>query len=106
MQIDLVLSSPLRRARETAELARVPVRITKTLNPEASPAELWKVLAKDPSERLLIVGHQPHLGSLIAFLLGASVDVDLKKGSLMRIDCEKQDSPKGTLKWFLIPRLL
>jgi phosphohistidine phosphatase len=106
LNVDLVLASPLRRARETAELVPGPLRITEALMPDTAPPALWKELREEPAESLILVGHQPQLGQFIAFLLGASVEVDLKKGALLRIDCNRSTTPQGTLKWFLIPRLV
>jgi phosphohistidine phosphatase len=106
--VDLVLSSPLVRARETAQIAAEIFEVsgiveTPALLPEAQPSALWKELQKLPeSHRVLLSGHEPAMSSLAAFLLDAHVEIDFKKGSLVRISVADR---KGILKWMLTPRL-
>jgi len=110
---DYVFSSPLLRARETAAVVKKLFGTkdfveTKSLLPAANPQAMWKELAalKD-AKQVLLAGHEPHLSNLIRFLLGAAVVVDLKKGALVRIDCEGLlGPPRGVLKWMLTPRLV
>ena len=110
---DQVFSSPLARAQQTAAVA---VKLfgtekaveSKSLLPAAKPQAIWKELAalRDVGQ-VLLAGHEPHLGHLIRFLLEAPVLVDLKKGALVRIDCESLlGPPRGVLKWMLTPRLV
>jgi phosphohistidine phosphatase len=108
----LILTSPLTRARETATIAAAvfgncPIAVTEHLRPEANPASIWReVCAKPKVSRVVLVGHEPHLSHLIAYLLDVSLSVDLKKGALVRIDSAERDTPpRGTLKWMFTPRL-
>ena len=100
----LILTSFLRRAQETAAVAAeifpdCPVLTTRRLLPSGSPAALWKEVCSCPEvSRVLLVGHSPHLEALIALLLQAPVAIDLKKGALVSIT-------GGTLQWMLTPRL-
>src|SRR6059036_2543094 len=71
--IDVVLTSPLPRARETAEAAARALGIDgprdfPALMPGADPARTAAELARKDWESVLLVGHQPHLGSLIGLL--------------------------------------
>jgi phosphohistidine phosphatase len=107
-----ILTSPLARAQETAAIAAgafpgSTLAITDHLRPEARPAAIWKEASRDPDiSRVVLVGHEPHLSHLIAYLLDVSLAIDLKKGALVRIDIEsREDPPRGTLKWILTPRL-
>jgi len=111
---ELILSSPLVRAKQTAAIAveelnyRESVAITPALEPETAPAVAWEEvrLHKDVKE-LMLVGHEPLFSQLFAHLLGApSLTVDFKKGALARIDLEAfGPRPKGVLRWLLPPRL-
>lgn len=110
----LILSSPLRRAVETAELAagllnaRTPILKTNALLPEAEPAEVWDEIRVHRDEgQLLLAGHLPVLSLAIAYLLGApSAQIEMGKGSLARVDLERFGSaPRGALRWLLPPGL-
>jgi len=109
---DLILTSPLRRALETAAIAAEvlgckTVVETRNLLPGASPELVWKEIGSDYKvESILLAGHQPHLGSLIGMLLEAPVIVDLKKGCLVRIATQgRLGPPRGVLKWMLPPKV-
>ena len=114
---DMVFTSPLRRARETAALAAEvfgtgkPVE-TKALTPEARPEAIWKEIVdlvskqKGAVDQIMLAGHEPHMSRLIVFLLEAAVVVDLKKGSLVRVSTPgKNGPPRGVLKWMITPRI-
>lgn len=108
----LVLSSPLRRARETAALVVAvypgcPLVVTDRLKPAGDPKSLWKEACNDAQRsRVVLIGHEPQLGHLVAFLLESPVAVDFKKGGLIRIDTpERLGPPRGVLKWMLTPKL-
>ena len=108
----LILSSPLRRAAETAEIAaevlgyQGKVVKTRALVPDASPYETWEEIRKRSGESaILLASHEPLMSSLAAFLLASpALVVDFKKAALMRVDCERiGPEPKGVLKWMLTP---
>ena len=108
----LILTSPLRRAQETAAIAAdvlgcKEVVETRNLLPGASPEQIWKEICSDYKvEKILLAGHQPHLGGLIGLLLEAAIMVDLKKGAMVRIETQgKLGPPRGVLKWMITPRL-
>jgi phosphohistidine phosphatase len=110
---DTILTSPLTRALETAEMAaevlgcrKKPV-VTKTLLPSSSPGRVWKEVSGIRTSSVLIAGHEPLLSQVISFLLQCpALQVDLKKGALVRVDMASSESgPGGTLKWMLTPKL-
>ena len=109
---DAVLSSPLLRACQTAEIVaqelgyKSEIEVTAALNPEAEPEALLSVLQKQ--ERVLLVGHLPHLPELARFLLGTSVTAfSLKKAGLCSIETtQKVRAGCGILKWLVSPKLL
>ena len=108
----LILSSPYRRATETADVAvealgyQGKVVRTPALLPEASPYDGWEEVRSHHGERsVLLSSHEPLMSSLAAFLLGSpALEVDMKKAALVRVDCDRLGpQPKGVLKWMLTP---
>lgn len=77
LSFDLVVTSPERRAHQTAALVAEAVRYphsdiltTEAALPGREPQELLDLLQKEPSDsRILLVGHLPHLGKLARLLL-------------------------------------
>ncbi len=114
LKMDLILSSPLKRAWQTAELARTVLKTegdivrSRALMPDVDPAEAWsEVRAHKSLEALLLVGHNPLFSYLASYFLGAeSLEVEFKKGAMMRIDFERFTAqPRGTLRWYLTASL-
>ena len=108
----VILSSPYRRAVETAEVAaevlgyKGSIVKVQALTPEASPYDTWEEIRGRQDERsILLASHEPLMSSLVAFLLdNPSMLVDMKKGAMVRIECERcGPKPRGTLKWMLTP---
>jgi phosphohistidine phosphatase len=112
--VDVVLTSPLVRTRQTAELLaapfapRPPIVNADALAPGGTPAAVAAEIARHPRRRnIFIVGHEPSLGELAQWLLGTRNPVEFKKGGICRIDC--QDGPHrgaGALRWMLTPKIL
>ena len=111
----LVLTSPFRRAMETAEIAISVLGLkkgdlvqTQSLLPSSDTGDAWEEIRVYKEEMaLLLVGHEPLFGRLFAYLLGApDLLVDFKKGALARIDIDTFGAhPKGVLRWFIPPKL-
>jgi phosphohistidine phosphatase len=112
--LDLVLTSPLVRAVETAEILvrafdpRPPVVTVPALAPGGSPVRVAEALAAHSKARAIaLVGHEPGMGELAAWLLGARVPVPFKKGGICRIDVsEWPPARQGQLIWMATPRML
>jgi phosphohistidine phosphatase len=107
-----ILSSPLRRALETAAVAAEALEYTgkiaesPALVPEASPYDLWEEIRRRGEEpAVLLASHEPLMSAMVAFLLaGPALQVEMKKAALVRIDCERlAREPRGVLKWMLTP---
>lgn len=108
---DLILSSPLKRALQTAEIAQEMLGApedpteSRTLLPGASPEEVWAEIRAHQGAvtSLLLVGHNPQFAHLAAYLLGTpNAHVEFKKGAMMRIDFDHLGlKPQGTLRWYL-----
>ncbi|HWB99521.1 MAG TPA: histidine phosphatase family protein [Bryobacteraceae bacterium] len=108
----LILTSPLVRAVETADVAQTVLggRIGKTgaLRPDSTPQAVWQEIRRHKAEpAILLVGHEPLLGEVFGYLLGAGRGmVDLKKGALGRIDVERlSGEPRGVLCWLLTAKI-
>jgi phosphohistidine phosphatase len=114
---DVVLSSPLQRAEETAAILvsvlapKLPVEVYPPLAPGHAAEELLRGLHRYRSARhLFLVGHQPDLGDLASYLLTGSpalAPLPFKKGAVAAIEVGSLP-PKaaGSLLWFLTPRHL
>ena len=110
----LILSSPYRRAVETARLAAQVLDCGEMLNTEAllpssTPEDVWQEIRTHRQEpALLLAGHEPLLSQVAAYLLGApGIQIDMKKAGLVRIDQDGfHGPPRGLLKWMLTPRLV
>jgi phosphohistidine phosphatase len=110
----LILTSPYRRALQTAHMAGQILGCNKIVEseilvPSGTPKAVWDAIcARRREPALLIAGHEPLLGMTVGFLLGApALQVDLKKAALVRIDQETfGGAPRGVLKWMLTPRLV
>lgn len=94
-ELEIILSSPLVRARETAEIVRdaldLPAVITTdTLAAGASVRELFGFINGQHSHALLLVGHEPQLSSAISVLTGGDdhFRVEMRKASLARVETE------------------
>jgi phosphohistidine phosphatase len=114
VKLDVILTSPLVRARQTADLlaARLlrkgDVVVTPSLAPSAPASALTDELGRlHGRKRIALVGHEPDLGELAARLLGTQAPVPFKKGGVCRIDFNGARSKgAGTLVWMLTPKML
>ena len=114
LEIDIVLTSPLVRARQTAEIfaagfAPHPTVVNlEVLSPGGSAAAVIAELENySRKRRIALVGHEPGVGELAARLAGVRHAMEFKKGAVCRIDVDALP-PKGPgmLRWFLSPKVL
>jgi phosphohistidine phosphatase len=110
----LILSSPYKRALETAEIAarelgyEGKILRVESLEPGSSPQAIWQdIRAHHGEPAILLSGHEPLFSATVAWMLGSSyVMVEFKKAGLVRIDTEANGrEPKGVLQWMLTPKL-
>jgi phosphohistidine phosphatase len=114
VSFDLVLTSPLVRAKQTAEIAAAGVSpkpsivTTDALSPDGSFAAVIADLEKHARKmRIALVGHEPGIGELAARLIGSRHAIEFKKGAVCRIDLETlPPSGPGDLRWLLTPRIM
>jgi phosphohistidine phosphatase len=109
----VIFTSPLVRARRTAEIAaeawgRVePVSLDALAHGDDDGLE--KALASRSSEDLVvIVGHEPHVSALLGRLLGSSHEDRLafRKGGAALVELAGRLAQGGRLVWFLTPKTL
>jgi len=113
---DVILSSPYRRAWDTALIAaeafQPPPRVLEfdPLIPGGDPPAIWAELRKFSSESsVMLVGHEPLLTQFAAFVLACPMlDLKLKKSGFIRIDVEDPQAkqPAGTMRALLAPEHL
>jgi phosphohistidine phosphatase len=114
---DCVLTSPLLRARQTAEIVCRTLGIEDRLEeisalaPESTVEHLLFGLTRyQDREHLLLVGHEPLLSGFTVYLLGGqkpvNLKLDFKKGCLCRIETELSAGNPATLHWLLTPKQL
>jgi phosphohistidine phosphatase len=113
-EVDLILSSPFVRARQTADIlseqlrGHPPVVETNALVPGAAHADLVAELANHAKRSALaLVGHEPGIGTTAARLVGAKGAFEFKKGAVCRIDVSSlPPAGPGRLVWFAPPKML
>lgn len=110
-RIDLILSSPLTRAKQTANIAADLFAVKQSsvdgsLAPESAPYEIYAALSKiDPSfsKSVLLVTHQPLVSHLLEDLVRSS-RIAMSPASLAKITTTTEGEPRsqaGTLIWLL-----
>lgn len=117
IKLDIVISSPLKRAHQTASIVAKTFNIGKKmqdwaeLSPEGNRLDLYnKLLQLKQQSSVLVVGHEPYLSEMISEMIFEGNNggrIDLKKTGLARIRIVSS-TPKfqGELRWLLTPKLL
>ena len=116
VEFDLILSSPYVRARETAEILgdvfkmKKKIAFSENLIPMAEPDLLIAEINENHSvDSLALVGHEPHLSSLVGLLTaeGTKLDITLKKGGVCCLSADDlHHEHHATLEWLLTPGIL
>jgi phosphohistidine phosphatase len=114
LQSDRIVTSPLRRAQETAAIVAKILKIPifeewDELRPDGNKTTLYHKLARlERNSRVMLVGHEPYLSSMIGEIVGAtSTRIVLKKGGLGKVRINSF-SPRisGELRWLLTPKVI
>jgi phosphohistidine phosphatase len=114
VSIDVILTSPLVRTRQTAEIVAGAMDQKPSLvNIESlAPGGTFSALNADLEKhsrkaRIALVGHEPGIGEVAARLIGSRHPIEFKKGAVCRIDVDQlPPSGPGELRWLLTPRIL
>lgn len=110
--LELIATSPLARARQTADLVaeRIPAPVVETpaLRPDAEPKTTLRWLASRRERRVALVGHEPQLGRFIAWACAAREEplTELKKGQACLLELHGRRAGDAVLLWSLAPRQL
>jgi len=113
LEAPLVISSPYVRAVETARIAMKELGVrdliqSSALVPHGGPEAVWQEMKDYRDARaLLLAGHEPLMGRLVAYLLNSpALQVEMKKSAMVRIGVEGvRVAPHGVLRWMITPRL-
>ncbi len=111
---DVILTSPLVRTRQTAEIIAAafrnapPIVNMLSLAPGGAHNAIVEELTKQHRKHYIaLVGHEPGIGELAGRLIGLRRPLEFKKGAICRIDVAAlPPTGPGQLKWFLTPRVL
>jgi phosphohistidine phosphatase len=115
VKLDLVLTSPLLRARQTAEemlrhwsLPAPELRVAEELQPDGKPKRLARFLRGLDAPAVALVGHQPDLSRYVGWLVrGKKAQIDLAKAGVAAITFPGKPFKKaGTLVWLVTPEWL
>jgi phosphohistidine phosphatase len=110
----LILTSPYKRALQTAQLAAETLQYksellrTQSLEPGSSPKTVWDEIRVHKDESgILLAGHEPLFSRLTAYLLGSpNLLVEFKKGAMVCVEVERFPAePHGLLRWMLTSKL-
>lgn len=112
LALDVIVTSPLERARRTAEIVADELGLRgrlvedERLAPGFDVRRLEQLLAAHgPADAVMVVGHEPDFSATVAELIGGG-DVVMKKGGLARVDLTAPVANGGELVWLLTPPLL
>ncbi len=116
LEVTNVITSPLSRSKETAEIAAKVlhrqdlVEVWDELKPEGETSALFRRLSKLKEESVvLLVGHEPYLSGMMGELIAGSgqTRIVLKKAGAARIEVTSfTPKPSGELRWLMTPRQL
>jgi phosphohistidine phosphatase len=114
VELDVVLTSPLVRTRQTADIVagafetRPPIVAVESLAPGGGYAAVIADLEKQSRRsRIALIGHEPGIGEIAAKLIGSRHVVEFKKGAVCRIDLDTlPPGGAGVLRWFATPKML
>ncbi len=103
-----ILTSPLPRAAETADIASQQLGVDSTVEPALgkgfNPYQLSQILARHAGQDIMLVGHEPDFSTVIAAVTGGTVK--LPKGGVVRVDIADPKSARGELAWLITPKLV
>lgn len=111
-RIDLLLTSSLLRASQTAEIVAdqygCSIETTDGLLPEQDPETTLRLLKDRREQTIGLVGHEPHLSSFVTFLLAGKRQafIELKKGGACLLELESLAPGTACLEWLFTRREL
>ncbi len=112
--LERIVSSPVARARRTAEIVaeilglQDALEFSNVIQTGATAEGVRRFLRTRPERRLLLVGHDPTLSELLALLIqggGGPATFALKKGAVAALEGESPAEDQLELAWLATPRL-
>jgi len=111
VQFDRVVSSPLKRALQSASLVGTEtgydgkIDVTEALAPEATVQKFQELVrSMEKYDNVLVVGHNPNLATFLGSLIAPGrTSIRMRKGAVARVDCTRLP---GTLHWLVDPKIL
>ena len=113
LKLDRIVTSPLPRARATAQIvaeeleARNRLEIANVLQAGSSAASIQRWLRGRTEDRLMVVGHNPSLSDLVSLLVMGNIQssiCDLKKGGIAALNNETGAGDQYDIAWIATPR--
>ena len=104
-----ILASPALRTRQTAQTLQFPFKIVEALAPDAAVADILNAAGwPGNGSVVVIVGHQPVLGRVAAWLLsGVEADWSIKKANVWWLGNRMRESvTQPLLRTVISPDLL
>lgn len=112
LEIEAIVTSPLVRARQTADIVAKRLKLRKNLvedenlGLEFNIQRLLQVLERYPKAgAIMLVGHDPSMSRTIGQLIGGA-RIDFKKGALAFVELIDASAPAAELVWLIPPRVL
>jgi phosphohistidine phosphatase len=114
ISVDILLCSPLERARQTAGKIQeiIPVQkfiLTDHLTPASDHRNIFNELQSFQSESIMCVGHEPHLSIMVSMLISGSRNarIAIVKASLACLEVSRPVLPgRGVMKWLITPETI
>jgi len=113
VQVEIIISSPLKRSTQTAALVgnemghEGKLVLEAALRPEAGFADFQKMLQKYArQDSIMVVGHNPNLREFLGRVIsdsGCEATIELKKGAVAKVEMRRNS---GSLSWCITPRIL
>jgi phosphohistidine phosphatase len=112
VDLDRLYTSPLLRARQTADIlaktwssGALAVETCDALEPGSKPRKLSRFLLKQEGERVGLVGHMPHLAEIAAWLIGSKkAQIDIAKSGVLCLHCgDATGKGLAELQWLVTP---
>lgn len=112
LELDAIVTSPLVRARQTAEIVAKRLKLRKVLCEDENVGldfninRLQSIVERySKANAIMLVGHDPSMSRTIGQLIGGA-RIDFKKGALACVDVTDGSTPAGELVWLIPPRVL
>jgi len=115
LHFDTIITSPYRRARQTAEIVARTTGFEgalvedNRLTPSVRPSETVEIITEiRDAEHVLFTGHEPNMSETISRLVAdGALSIDLRKASVTAVQLDRITAdPRGTLLWYLTPGVI